>query len=195
MTNFQDPTGLGRAATVALWAYMIFKGLAAIRRFTVLPAAPPSTLLTTLYLIALIACYITVGCWIYRTNANAQLFSSEMSITPGWSIGWFFIPFANLVMPFRGVNETWQESHKAAGRYNELDSTLVGWWWGLWIATNIVSNIGAFMGGDASDAMNNAKYVNLVAAGISVASSLVLIQLMTRLNRVQFLASRGSVFA
>jgi hypothetical protein len=117
-----------------------------------------------------------------------------MSITPGWSIGWFFVPFANLVMAFRGVQETWQESHEFAGLNEDRDSPLLRWWWGLWLATNIVSNLGSFLGRNPSTARSEA-YFNLVSAALSVGAGLVLIQLIRRLDRAQLLASRTSVFA
>jgi hypothetical protein len=195
MTNFRDPTGLGRAATVALCAYIAFRTLSAIWLLIVMPGAQPVAFLAIGHLVALLACYILVACWIYRANANAHLFGSEMSITPGWSVGWFFIPFANLVMPFRGVSETWQQSHKAAGRYDAASSPLVGWWWGLWIANNIVSNIVVFLGGDTTYAGPVAHFFNLAAVALGVAGSLVLIQMMHSLNRAQLVASHGNVFA
>src|SRR5947207_9229050 len=35
-----------------------------------------------------------------RANRNARAFGSPMSNTPGWSAGWFFIPFANWWKPY-----------------------------------------------------------------------------------------------
>jgi hypothetical protein len=195
MGNFKDPTGLARAAMVALCAYMLLKGLLSVLEFGASPEDPAVGLAAIGYLVALLASYVLVGCWIYRTNANAHLFSDAMSITPGWSIGWFFIPFANLVMPYRGVEETWKGSHQAAGRYEEAESSLVGWWWGLWIATNVSSNLEVFFGGNSPQALEIARYVILISAAISVAAGIVLIQLMRRLDRAQLDASRGSVFA
>jgi hypothetical protein len=196
MANFQDPTGLGRAATIALCAYMAFRALMAIWLLIVMPGAQPVAFLGIGYLVSLLACYILVACWIYRANANAHLFGgSEMTISPGWSVGWFFVPFANLVMPFRGVNETWQASQRAAGRFDNLESPLLGWWWGLWIANNIAANIAVYLGGDTSYAGPELHFFNLVAASLGIAGSLILIQLMSRLNGAQLDAARGSVFA
>ena len=28
-----------------------------------------------------------------------------MTISAGWAIGWFFVPFANLVMPYQAMKE------------------------------------------------------------------------------------------
>lgn len=196
MRNYRDPTGLRRAATVALCAYILFRTLAALRLLVVMPGAEPIAFIAFGDLIALNACYILVACWIYRANANAHVFAgNEMTISPGWSVGWFFIPFANLVMPFRGVNETWQASQKAAGGYAAMRSPLVGWWWGLWIANNILANLAYFLDADTTYARPELHFLNLVAAAVGVAGSLVLIQLMASLDRAQRVASRGSVFA
>jgi hypothetical protein len=117
MREFKDPTRLTLVTIIALCAYMGLKGLADILTL----ALPEHSFLLALaalgYIAAVVGCYILVGMWIYRTNANAHSFSSDMSITPGWSIGWFFIPFANLVMPYLGVQETWRESHEIAGAH------------------------------------------------------------------------------
>lgn len=56
---------------------------------------------------------ILFAVWLYRMNANLrQLSSKPMEFTPGWMIGWYFIPFANLFKPFQGMRELWQVSHK-----------------------------------------------------------------------------------
>lgn len=74
--------------------------------------------------------------WIYRTNRNlSSLGVSQRHFTPGWSVGWWFIPFANLVQPFRAVCEIWRGSDP---QYIRRDLTepgggtppLVGCWWG-----------------------------------------------------------------
>lgn len=193
--RFKNPTGLARVATGALAAYMIFKGLVALARFVLPPDDPVVVVFGVLYLVSLFACYVVVAMWIYRTSANAHSFGVEMSITPGWAIGWFFVPFANLVMPYQAMKEVWEESHQLAGRHDAAESSLVGWWWGLWIASNIASNLTFYFGGDAPDALELARYIQLIAAGISVAASVALILMMRRLDVAQLAASRGGVFA
>jgi hypothetical protein len=92
-----------------------------------------------------------------------------MSITPGWSIGWFFVPFANLVMSFRGVQKVWQESHESAGRNEDRDSPLPRWRWGLWLATNLASNVASRLGRNPSTGQSEAC---LISAALGVATSL-----------------------
>ena len=194
MSEFKDPTGVARVAMVALGVYMASKLLLTLLQPGASPGDPVVGLLALVYLVALLACYVLVGWWIYRTNANAHTFTSTMAISPGWSIGWFFVPFANLAMPYQGVKEVWQESHRSAGLHEEAESSLVGWWWGLWIASNVASNLAVWTGGYSAAPGEGLPYFSLISAGVSIAASLVLIQMMRQLNRAQLTASHGSVF-
>ena len=50
--------------------------------------------------------------WIHRAASNLPALGRYgMKFTPGWCVGWFFIPFANLVKPFQAVKELWRASH------------------------------------------------------------------------------------
>ena len=54
---------------------------------------------------------ITFLKWIYRTNFNLRALSQErMSFTPGWSVGWYFVPIANLFKPYQAMKEIWANS-------------------------------------------------------------------------------------
>jgi hypothetical protein len=193
--SFRDPTGLARGATWGLVANMILEWLVALARFVILPDDDLMLLFEGPYFVSLLACYVVVSMWIYRTNANAHSLGADMSFTPGWAVGWFFIPVACLFMPFQAVREVWDESHLLAGRHEEVESSLVGWWWGLWIASTIISNLTVIFGGDAPNALEPAHYTEMIAAGLGVAASVALILMMRRLDDAQLAASRGGVFA
>jgi len=50
--------------------------------------------------------------WIYNANEIAGSISqTKMQFTPGWAVGWFFIPLMNLVMPYRVMTEIWQQAN------------------------------------------------------------------------------------
>ena len=54
---------------------------------------------------------ILILMWKYRANFNAhQLGGTRMEFTPGWSIGWYFIPFSNLWKPYQAMKEIWKAS-------------------------------------------------------------------------------------
>ena len=44
---------------------------------------------------------IIFGMWIYRAAANIVSAGTDgFSYSPGWAVGWYFIPFANFFKPF-----------------------------------------------------------------------------------------------
>lgn len=196
MEAFRDPARAARAAAIALYLNMALTALVALLRLADPTPGGPADLASIPLFLVLIACFILVGRWIYLTNANAHLLSDDMSITPGWSIGWFFVPFANLVQPYLGVKETWRASHFAGGLGEEADSALLPWWWGLWLLTNILSNIAAMFAGSIEEAMPvGLIYLDLLTAALNLPLCLILIRMMRRLARVQVLAVQASAFA
>jgi hypothetical protein len=89
--------------------------------------------------------------WVHRANKNLRALSGEsLKFTPGWCVGWFFIPVANLFKPYQAVKEIWTVSHGArpddgsTGVAPPRDGAatprrghaLVGWWWGSFLLTN-----------------------------------------------------------
>lgn len=87
--------------------------------------------------------------WLYRAHKNLlSLKPTHLDFSPGWAVGWWFIPFLNLVKPYQVVREVWWESDpeipdgpgflSASLHYAP---TYMGFWWGFWIASNILSNV------------------------------------------------------
>jgi hypothetical protein len=192
MREYKDPAGVTRTAVAAVYTYMALDLLATLLRISRPADAGIDDIAVITRFLALLACAVMVGRWIYRTNSNAHAMGFVMSITPGWAIGWFFVPFANLIMPYQGVQETWEESHHAAGLVEEADTSLLRWWWGLWIAYNIVANVAAIaaQGPDSGRGV----YFLLLPTAVNIALCLVLVRLMQRLSRAQDLAVRASAF-
>jgi uncharacterized protein DUF4328 len=94
-----------------------------------------------LWMVVLTITIIVFCVWIYRANANARsLGAADLSITPGWSVGWFFVPFANLFKPFVAVKEIWNASKSDPNEVTAMGgaSFIVGAWWSLWIVSNIL---------------------------------------------------------
>jgi len=79
--------------------------------------------------------------WIYRSNYNArQLGAIDMAFTPGWSIGWYFIPIANLWKPYQAMKEIWKASSNPHSWKSQPVSSLLPWWWFFWIVSNMFAN-------------------------------------------------------
>jgi hypothetical protein len=96
-----------------------------------------------------IAAAVLVCIWMYDAAQNLRTFGHEgLTFTPGWAVGWWFVPFANLVKPMHALAEIWRASNPAsigegpqAWRSLGPAPTLFGQWWAAWIAGNIVSNV------------------------------------------------------
>lgn len=197
MHQFKDPAGATRAAVALLSVYMVLDLLSAAAMVADPPdPADPSLLdvVPALDFLVLLACLVVVGRWIYRASANAHAVGREMSISPGWAVGWYAVPFANLVMPYQAMRETWDASHEAAGLEEQRDTALLPWWWGLWLVTNILSNASAWAGGWNEIPSSFGLNLNLVAALLNVPLCLILIRIVRRLDRIQRIAAQREVF-
>lgn len=79
-------------------------------------------------------CSILLLIWIYRASHNTRaLGADDMSFTPGWSVGWYFIPVFNFWKPYQAMKEIWKASSAPDSWKSIKTSTLLYWWWTLWI--------------------------------------------------------------
>lgn len=110
--------------------------------------------------------------WLNRTNKNlTPLKADYIQFSSGWAVGWWFIPFANLVKPFQVVREVWNESDpdfdpnldfhlSSAG-----SPTILSFWWAFWIISNIASNISNRMVNDFINQFHRASSQDIILIG------------------------------
>lgn len=139
--------------------------------------------LSVLRLPTFIVCAICFLMWTHRANANAAVLTGRaLEISPGWSVGWYFIPFANLVKPYHAMKEIWVASSR-----NHDSTGLVSLWWGLWIFSGILSQI-SFRLGLQADTVEKLRVSTLVDIGIGILDlplSIVAILLVRRIFAMQ----------
>lgn len=95
-----------------------------------------------LNLLVFIASAVMISMWIHRAHAN--LFAAHLEgleYTPGWSVGWFFVPFANLVKPFQAMRELYNRSHGRDDGHKAPSPGELTTWWGCYLAGSIAGNI------------------------------------------------------
>ena len=63
-----------------------------------------------------------------------------MEFSPGWSVGWFFVPVAGLFMPYRVLKELWKASHWHSIRAWQQGpgSPVLGVWFATCVATGVI---------------------------------------------------------
>jgi len=107
--------------------------------------------------------------WIYRANKNARaLGSAEMRFSPGWCIGWFFVPIMHLFKPYQAVAEIWRASDPQADALSwktSRSSGVVGTWWAFWIMAAILgqASLRLSMHAESLEAAVGASWFGLLA--------------------------------
>jgi hypothetical protein len=138
------------------------------------------------YTVVFLASVVVVAMWIYRAHANLRDRGIELNTSPGWAVGWYFIPFANLFKPFQAMRELWTESHLEADSYGESAPGEITAWWACWLTGNILANVSMRMAsfGDGSN-LTVATAVSAIASGLTIASALLLRQLISQITAAQ----------
>lgn len=121
--------------------------------------------------IALIA-YLLLACWIYRVNKNVHVMGMKyVDNTPGWSVGWWFVPIANLWKPYAALAETWRASLPGYDRTSWTQAVtpkiLLIWWLVAWTAT-ILSQISTKLADQAEQVEEFISAMQFSLAGIVV---------------------------
>lgn len=125
------------------------------------------------YLAIFIACVIASGMWIYRASHNAgRLAPVQGRTTPGWAVGWFFVPVANLWKPYQAMRQTWNSTFRPSGDIDQAGPPRLRWWWGTWIVSNILANISfrLSMRADDIETFTVAAFADVIGAPITIAS-------------------------
>ncbi len=97
---------------------------------------------------------IAIFCWwLYQAASATRTLGAEgTEFTPGWTVGWFFVPIANVFMPYRAVKELYQASAPADDpeRWKASRVPLVlTLWWSCWIGSLVLSRLFVFAGNDS----------------------------------------------
>ena len=183
--------GRARLAIIATWTVIVLAAAAALLEFggamgvVDLVAASPDDVsayewVMLGFVFAFMASVVLVTMWIHCAHANLREIGMEgLEFTPGWAVGWYFIPIANLIKPYQAMRELWNASFGESDGYANEAPPLVKLWWGCWIVCNILSNVSEiFAPDDASAEM--ARF----SALISGVSSLLLIACAVQLHRL-----------
>lgn len=88
-------------------------------------------------LVAFIGAVIAFLMWLHSAVRQSNALGMEVGVTPGWAVGWWFIPFANLVKPYHTIRGL----TSAVGGESLVGSLSIGLWWATWIIGNVLGNI------------------------------------------------------
>lgn len=126
--------------------------------------------------------------WVYRANFNArQIGAQGMKVTPGWSVGWYFVPIWGLWKPYVAMKEIWKASLNPKDWHNQQVPALLGWWWFFWLLTQSLS-MQSFKLSAKAEEISQMIFANVVTIGsdvLEIPLSLIMIALISKIYKMQ----------
>lgn len=130
-----------------------------------------------LEIIVYLATVIFFCIWLYRAYANLRAFNPgrRLDSSPGMAVGSFFIPFANLVLPYRAVKEVWQKSGPPDDALLSEPSPPAWFpvWWTFWLLASFAGNISLRASFNENIPEQTATVISIVASALSVVAGLL----------------------
>lgn len=142
-------------------------------------------LLGGLQLLAILVAAPVFLIWLHRSYRLAgQVLGQPMKYTPGWAVGYWFVPFLNLVRPYQVVKEIWSVLTKADANSKPL--SLISWWWGAFLVSGLLGRLAASMMQNAADvdSLLSASAVTALSDALSAVAALLAIRLVQRITAV-----------
>src|SRR5215510_3009005 len=135
--------------------------------------------------------------WIYRDNYNArQLGATDMQFSPGWAVGWYFIPIANLWKPYQAMREIWQASAMPGSWQQQPRGPILPLWWTFFLLSNFLGNA-AFrlqLGAHTLSEHIMAGSVGVVTDAVDVVSTAIALVLVMQIFRMQMVHRAADAF-
>ncbi len=139
-------------------------------------------------LVAFVVTGITFLKWIYRANTNCHGFRAQgMKFSPGWSIGWYFIPIASLWKPFQAMEEIWKVSINPLNWQNEQGSPLLAWWWVLWLISGFLgqASFSMSMSADTISSLQASTTVSILLGIVDIPLYIIAVSLVSEIFKKQ----------
>lgn len=126
----------------------------------------------------------------FRAMKNLYTIASpDARMSPGWTVGWYFIPFANFWLPVMGMSQIWRGSHRALGEVPP--SRVLTIWWASWVAGPVPNWLIKLW----PTAIEMRVFLLLVGTGLGVAAALALRVILLRLADCQDRYAAGGIGA
>ncbi|MEU0161386.1 DUF4328 domain-containing protein [Streptomyces sp. NPDC006261] len=128
--------------------------------------------------------------WFHRARRNAEVFDlGAQKMGPGWAVGSWFVPVANLWFPYRVADGIWTGSAPIGpeGGRVAVPRALLNFWWALWVASVLSDRITAHVLERAEKPEQTAQGLALVAAAdaLEVVAAVLAILFVRALTRMQ----------
>lgn len=126
---------------------------------------------------------ITFIRWFRRAYFNLHQLVDTLSYTEGWAAGAWFVPFLNLVRPYKIMAELYDEATSLLGEEEAEERSQVGWWWAFYLISNTVDNIETRVG--ASFEISTVAGIKVVSVLITAAAALLAIHMIKGYEKLE----------
>ncbi|MDR1190157.1 MAG: DUF4328 domain-containing protein [Verrucomicrobiales bacterium] len=208
-TFTKNPLGLTQALKVMLWIYLGVTVISLLSDFAQmslvssgsvsLEAAESNDARQRIIGWLGLGVYIVTGViflkWKYRANLNCRGFgATDMRFTPGWSIGWYFIPFLNFVRPYQVMKEIWKVSSNPSNWQTQKGSPILGWWWTLWLVSCFLGRIVFHMSKNVNSpsSLEAATMASIISSMVTISLTIVAVTLVSRIIEKQTKLTQSS---
>lgn len=131
---------------------------------------------------------ITFLKWIYRAYKNIQGFGAEgLRFSPGWAVGYYFIPILSLIRPVQVMSEIWRASDDPRHWPQRPGSWLIVAWWTLFLLYTGVTQVSLEIAIEASsnDQWTLAAVMAILGDLFSIPLSIAALRLVSEIYRRQ----------
>jgi len=135
--------------------------------------------------------------WVYRANYNArQLGAIDMKFSPGWAVGWYFIPIANLWKPYQAMCEIWRASAAPASWRHQPRGSILPLWWTFSLLSNFIANMSfrlSLLASSTSELIWSST-VSAASCIFDIASNVIALALVNEIYRMQMARRSAEAF-
>ncbi|MEV8456727.1 DUF4328 domain-containing protein [Streptomyces sp. NPDC052095] len=140
--------------------------------------------------LAFLATAVVFLIWFHRVRHNAEIFDrSTQPMRPGWAIGGWFIPIANLVLPRRIAGGIWTASAQTNtdGSWRHVPATVMNLWWGVWICSLLLSRFAQrrYLAAESSQEIVDAAGLVMATDALDIVAAVLAVLFVRKLTRMQ----------
>lgn len=195
---YQSTQAIGRAVRAAFWVFLANSVLIAAagawqlatlgnvaNATQVSPAELAFSAVAILLLVNYLVCIVLYSKWKYRSYSNLRSFDDQpLEMSPGWAVGFYFVPLMNLVKPYRAMKEIYNISGRKPVR---TGTPLLGFWWGAWLFMNFFDNASnrVSAGVDTIEGLELAIGFDIVSSFFTIVATLLVISVVRAVDARQ----------
>ena len=142
-------------------------------------------------IISCITLMIAFLMWIHRAYSNLPFLGNDNpKTTPGWAVGWWFIPIASLFKPYDVMKEIsiWSAEDGVEISRNTLGFPL-NLWWAFWIGCYFLSVIAEYFPATNLEEYRNTILLNIVVFSMFIISGILMLKIVSSITYSQEIKS------